>query len=250
MSGSLSVIPEITRVTIRQLLGRRRTLLLLLLGALPLLLALIFRLANQIDIRSFTDGVFDPISMSVVLPLTAVLFGTGAFGAEQDEGTILYLLAKPIPRWVVILAKALAAAALSVILTVASVALAGVVELLPAGADGVAATEAYVATMIVGSLCYVALFIALSLFTRRALLIGIGYVLVWETALSSLLPGIANFSVRQYALGVADAFYQLHPDPARVSPTTALTLALILVVLASVLSTRRLMRFELPGGSD
>ena len=38
--------------------------------------------------------------MTIVLPLAAVLFGTGAFGAENDEGTILYLLAKPISRWV------------------------------------------------------------------------------------------------------------------------------------------------------
>ena len=63
--------------------------------------------------------------------------------------------------------------------------------------------------MVVGSLCYVALFLALSLFTRRALVIGIGYSLVWEGALSSLLPGIANLSVRQYALGAGDGFYQL-----------------------------------------
>jgi len=101
--------------------------------------------------------------------------------------------------------------------------------------------------MVVGSLCYVTLFLTLSLFTRRALVLGIGYSLVWEGALSSLLPGIANLSVRQYALGAADSFYQLHTEAARLSPTTALTLSAILIVVALALATWRLMRFELSG---
>lgn len=250
MSSSVSAFPEIVRVTVRQMLGRRRTVLLVLLAALPVLLAVIYRVAGQIDIRSFTDAVFDVVSMTIVLPLAAVLFGTGAFGAEQDEGTILYLLAKPVPRWIVVVAKTFAAAVLALVMTVGSVLLAGIIELLPAGADGASATEAYVAAMVVGSLCYVALFVALSLFTRRALVIGIGYTLVWEGALSSLLPGIANLSIRQYALGVADGVFRLHPDPSRLPPTTALTLSVLLIVVAFALSTRRLMRFELPGGTD
>jgi ABC-2 type transport system permease protein len=249
-SASISVFPEIFRVTVRQLLGRRRTLLLLLLAALPVLLAFVFRAANETDVRAFTRGVFEPVSMTIVLPLAAVLFGTGAFGAEVDDGTILYLLAKHVSCWVVVFAKALAAATLTVGMTVVSVFLAGVVELLPAGADGVSATEAYVVAMVVGSLCYVAVLVALSLFTRRALIIGIGYTLVWEGALSSLLPGIANLSIKQYAIGAGDALYQLHSGPARLSPTTAFTLSAIVIVAALAIATWRLMRFELSGGSD
>ncbi len=250
MTGWLTAFVEIVRLTFRQQLGRRRTLLLVLLAALPPLLALIFRAFGEVDVSRFTSRVFDLVSLTIVLPLATVLFGTGAFGAENDEGTILYLLAKPISRWVMVAAKAFAAVALSLVLTVASVLVAGAIELVPAGSDGVSATEAYVAAMVVGSLCYVVLFLTLSLFTRRALVIGIGYSLVWEGALSSLLPGIANLSVRQYALGVADGFYQLHVQAARLSPTTALTLSAILIVVALALATWRLMRFELSGSTD
>jgi ABC-2 type transport system permease protein len=250
MSASISVLPEVVRITVRQLLGRRRTLLLLLLAALPVLLAVIYRVAGQIDVLSYTEQVFDTVSLTIVLPLAAVLFGTGAFGAEADEGTILYLLAKPVSRWIIVAAKAFAAAALTIGLTVASVVLAGAVELFPAGSAGVSATEAQAGAMIVGSLCYVALFVPLSLFTRRALVIGIGYTLVWEGALSNLLPGIANLSVRQYALGVGDGISQLHSQPASLSPTTALILAAVLIVAGFAVATWRLMRFELSGSND
>jgi ABC-2 type transport system permease protein len=248
--GSIAAIPEIARVTFRQLLGRRRTLLLILLAALPVLLALAFRVAGQTDIERFSRRVFDTITITILLPLVGILFGSGAFGAEIDDGTIVYLLAKPIPRWVVVAAKAMSAMAVAVLLTGASAALAGLIDLVPAGNDGVLATEAQVLAMVVGSVCYVALFLALSLFTRRALVIGIGYMLVWEGALSFMLPGIANLSIRQYALGASSAIYRLPLQETRLSSDTAFILSGVLVVAALVVATWRLMRFELPGGSD
>ncbi len=241
---------EIARITVRQMLGRRRTVLLVLLAAIPPLLALVYRLANQTDVNAFTNDVFDSLSLSVVLPLAAVLFGSSAFGAELDEGTIVYLLAKPVPRWLMVAAKASAAATLALVMSVASVVAIGLIELIPSSSDGVAATEAYVGAMVMGSLCYVAVFVALSLFTRRALAIGIAYSLVWEGILSSLLPGIANLSIRQYSLGVADWFFQLHTEKARLGPDTALVLGTIVIVAALAIAVWRLQRFELPGGAD
>jgi len=248
--GSIAAIPEIARVTARQLLGRRRTLLLVLLATLPVLLAVAFRLGDQTGVQQFTRRIYDTVSMTILLPLVAILFGSGAFGAEIDEGTVVYLLAKPVPRWMIVAAKALSATAMAILLTGAATVLAGAIDLGPAGNDGVLATEAQLLSMVVGSACYVSLFLALSLFTRRALVIGIGYMLVWEGALSVLLPGIANLSIRQYALGAAAVIYKLPVEEARLSAETAVLLSAILVVLALVVATWKLMRFELPGGSD
>jgi ABC-2 type transport system permease protein len=248
--GSLEAGLEIWRVTLRQLLGRRRTILLVLLSLVPVLLAVAFRAAQVTDVSSYTSDVFDPLYVPTLLPIVAVLFGTGAFGAEIEDGTIVYLMAKPVSRFVIVIAKALSAVSVAALLTLSSVALVAVIELLPAGSQGGTVALAYAAAMIVGCLCYTCVFMALSLFTRRALVIGIGYMLVWEAGLSSLLPGISNLSIRQYALGVADGVTQLHSEASRLPPTTALTLSAILVVAALALATWRLMRFELPGSSD
>jgi ABC-2 type transport system permease protein len=248
--GSIAAMPEIARVTLRQLLGRRRTLLLVLLSTLPVLLALAFRVAGETEIERFSRRIFDTISMTILLPLVAILFGSGAFGAEIDDGTIVYLLAKPVPRWVVVASKALSAIAIAILLTGGSTALAGFIDMVPAGGNGVLATEAQVLAMVVGSACYVSLFLALSLFTRRALVIGIGYMLVWEGALSLMLPGIANLSIRQYSLGAATAIYNLPLQETRLSAETAFLLVGVLVVASLAIATWRLMRFELPGGSD
>jgi len=247
---SMAAVPEIARVTLRQLLGRRRTVLLLLLAAVPVLMAVVYRAAGVNDVDSFAGAVLYGMSVTILLPIVAVLFGTAAFGAEIEDGTIVYLLAKPVSRWATILAKLVSTAGVTVLLSGASVLLASAIALIDTGEHGAEATRAFLAAMIVGSVCYVALFLALSLFTRRALLIGLVYVLVWEGALSSLLPGIANLSVRQYSLGVASSFVHMKSDMGSLAPDTALVLSVMLVAVAVVLATWRLMRFELPGGTD
>ena len=247
---SVAAVPLMGRITLRQLLGRRRTILLVLLAAVPVLLAVVFRAANDADMAGFASGVLDAVAVTLLLPIMAVLFGTAAFGAEIEDGTILYLLAKPISRWAVVAAKFLGAGGVTALLGLLSVLVSGAIVLSPLGEPGAEATRAFLAAMFVGSICYVAVFLTLSLFTRRALLIGLVYVLVWEGALSALLPGIANLSIRQYALGVANAFWQMKPEEARLSPSTALPLAIIVVVAALAIATWKLMRFELPGGSD
>lgn len=247
---SVVVIPAIVHVTLRQLLGRRRAILLLLLAGVPVLLAIVMRFAGLEDVDGFASSVLDLIAVTLILPIVAVLFGTAAFGAEIEDGTIVYLMAKPVSRWAIVVAKLIGTAGVTAALMIGSVLVSSAIELLPLGERGLQATEAYVAAMAVGSICYVSLFIALSLFTRRALLIGFGYMLIWEGALSNLLPGIANLSIRQYSLGVGQIFYDLHEREARLEPATALPLALILVVVTLILATRRLMRFEISGSGD
>jgi ABC-2 type transport system permease protein len=250
LTRSVAAVPLIIQVTLRQLLGRRRTILLGLLAAVPVLLALVFWAAGHATVHDFASGVLDAVGVTLLLPIVAVLFGTAAFGAEIEDGTVVYLLAKPISRWAIVLAKLIGAAGMTAILTMVSVLVSGAIVLAPLGEDGAAATRAFVAATAVGSICYVSLFLALSLFTRRALVIGIGYMLVWEGALSFMLPGIANLSIRQYALGASAAIYQLPVEEARLSASTALILSAVLVVVSLSIATWRLMRFEMPGGSD
>jgi ABC-2 type transport system permease protein len=248
--GSIMAIPEIVRITLRQLIGRRRAVLLVLLAAVPILLALLFRAAKVEDVEGFSGGILDAVALTLLLPLVAILFGTAAFGAEIEDGTVVYLLAKPVARWAIVAAKLIATVGVTAALTASSVLLAGVIALMPLGESGAEATRAYVAAMIVGSACYASVFLAISLFTRRSLVVGIGYWLIWEGALSTLLPGIANLSVRQYALGIANAFFQMKPEEARLAPSTALPLVLILLAGAFVIATWRLTRFELTGSGD
>jgi ABC-2 type transport system permease protein len=237
----------IARITLRQLLSRRRTLLLLLLGGVLVLAAGIFRLAGE-EARAlhFTSGLLGSLGIGTLMPLVALIFGTGAIGAEIEDGTAIFLLAKPINRATVVLTKLAVAAVCSAALTCGPMLLAG---LIAAGGLGEGLVLGMVGGAAIGSLLYCSIFVALSLVTGRALVFGLAYVLIWEGLLAGLFAGTRTFSVRQITLALGDAIGGIPKEvfEAQVTLTAAIVVGAALLVIATVIAIRRLGRFEISG---
>jgi len=233
---------EIARVTLRALLGRRRTILMLLLAAIPVLMGLLVR-ANGSGISN-VGTTLDGLVIRIVLPLVALVFGTAALGSELEDGTGVHLLTKPIRRSTIVLAKVAVAGTLTAILIVPSTVLAAL--LLGRSGVGTDAALGLGVGVLVGSYVYVAVFAALSVLTSRGLIIGLGYALIWEGLLAGLLPGSQAFSVREYVRGIAEL----------VSPSTiesmvgggGLVFAAVALVGAIVVGSVRLAAYEVRGG--
>jgi ABC-2 type transport system permease protein len=238
----MSVIAPLVEVTLRGLLGRRRTLLLALLAGLPVLIALLIRVSGG---RPDADRVLDALVVRIVMPLVALVLGTAAIGSEIDDGTAVYLMIKPIARWRIVLSKALVAAGLTAALIVPSVVLTGL--LLGGGSDSTTTVVAFALACLAGGSAYAAAFMTLSLFTSRALLVGLGYTLIWEGVLSGLLEGTRFLSIRQATLGLASALGADLPDDALAPDVSVLVLGVVLVG-SLTLATWRLSRFEIRGG--
>lgn len=238
----------IARITLRQLLSRRRTLLLVLLSALLLLVALIRRLSGASDGTDtrFTADLLDLLGVGVLMPLVALLFGTGAMGAELEDGTAVYLLAKPISRLSVAVTKLTVAVVCSLLLTSVPIFLAGLI------AGGSAATSlaiGFAVASAIGTAVYCTVFLALSLVTSRAFIFGLAYVLIWEGFLAGLFPGTRTFSVHQQTLAFAQAIANPPSDvfKADLALGTAAAVAAVIAVLAFAIALRRMMRLEIAG---
>jgi ABC-2 type transport system permease protein len=227
------------------LLGRRRTVLLGLLGALLVGVATIYRITDPTgaDAVRFTGRLLADFGLGVLLPLVAVIVGTAALGSELEDGTIVYLLAKPLARWRIVAAKLVVAWLLVVVLVGVPMALAGVVA--SGGDPGLAL--AYAVAAAVAGLEYTAIFLALSLVTGRALVSGLAYVVIWEGAVAGLFDGTRILSVRQHALAVGDAIGGSGSVPANLTLASALAVGAIVTVAATIIAVRRLERTELRG---
>lgn len=227
------------------LLGRRRTVLLVLLGALIVGMAAIYRLTDpaEADAARFTGRLLADFGLGVLLPLVAVIVGTAAIGSELEDGTIVYLLAKPLARWRIVAAKLLVAWLLVVGLVAVPILIAGLVA---SGGDldlGVA----YATAATLGGLEYTAIFLALSLISGRALVIGLAYVVIWEGAIAGLFAGTRILSVRQHALSVGDAIGGNGTVTADLALASALVVAGVVTGMATLVAIRRLERVELRG---
>ncbi len=240
------MILTIAAVTIRSLLSRRRSLLLALLAVLPIAVALLVRLSGRVGpgLDAITDIVLDRLVITTLVPLAALVFGTTALGAELDDGTAIFLLVKPIARWRIVAAKLAVAVTLTVLLTAPAAFVAGAILL--ADGPGLAVPIGAAVGTAVGAATYATIFLALSLITTRALPVGLVYVLVWEGILAGLFEGTRVLSVRQYALGIAEAIgHPDNPDPSLLDGRTALLLAALAVGIAVAIAVRRLITFEI-----
>jgi ABC-2 type transport system permease protein len=231
-------------LTARALLNRRRTLLLALLGVLLVIATVVYRLGNPAGTESLdvTRALLADFGLGVLLPLVAVIVGTAALGSELDDGTVVYLLAKPVPRWRIVLVKLAVAWFVVVLLVVPATVVAGLI-----GHDEPGLAVAYAVAATVGALEYTALFLALSLITSRALIVGLAYVMVWEGAVAALFAGTRILSVRQHALAVAEAVGGESAAQAELAVGIAVAVAIAVTILAVWLAIRRLERVELRG---
>jgi len=233
-------------LTLRQQVFRKSTLLLVGLALLPVLVALLFRLTdNEENPQTWTSEVlYRGLIVTAVLPLTALMFGTSVIGDEMEDGTAIYLLTKPIPRWEILLPKLIAPWLLTAALIVASTVVSGLLAIDSGGRDVVFGAAI---AMLLGSAVYTTLFVMLSVVSTHALIIGLVYVFIWEGAVSGIFEGVRYLSVRHYTLGVADWASGKVPNTfdAYVGGVTALMLMAIVTVVAAIMAEQRLQQAEI-----
>ena len=238
------MIPTLASITLRGLVNRRRTLLLALVGLIMVVVAFLIGLSASSESRAqeLTGRVLGDFGLGVLLPLVAVIVGTAAIGSELEDGTIIYLLSKPIPRWLVVVVKLLVVWLVVVALVAPAMLLAGIL-----GAGDASLAVAYAVAAIVGAIVYGAVFVAVSVITSRALIIGLAYVVIWEGVVAGLFAGTRLISIRQHALAVADALGPEGTVPAELDPLVGLIVAAVVTVLAALVAVRRLETVELRG---
>jgi ABC-2 type transport system permease protein len=240
----VTAFTAIVTVTLRGLLGRRRMILLLLLAALPVIVGLIIRLGGG---RADAAGILDTLGIRTVLPLVALVIGTAVIGSEVEDGTLVYLLVKPIARWKTALAKLLVAAGLTIALTVPPLVLTGVL-VGGTGGDSLSVTFGFALAAIAGGAAYAVAFAALGAVTSRALVVGLVYTLLWEGVLAGLLEGTRFLSIRQATLGLAAALSGADVGVDPLAPVVAVAIVVVAIVGGFVVATLALRRFEIRGG--
>ena len=191
--------PTVARLTYRALLGRRRAAILFVLPVLLVAIALAVRAFAGAD-DQVASGVLGGFAIATMVPLIGVIAGTGAIGPEIDDGSIVYLLAKPVKRPTIIFTKLIVSVGVTMVFSALPTLIAGFIL----NGNGRQIAVAYTIAALVASIAYSALFLLLGTVSRHAVVFGLVYALVWEALFGSLVPGARTLSVQQWSLALAE----------------------------------------------
>jgi ABC-2 type transport system permease protein len=237
----------IYRLTVRMLLRGKRPIGLAILPLLAVLLAVADR-AMRTDVIAETRyaSLAETLFLSTAVSIVSLVLGASSIGDERDDGSILLVVATPIPRRAIILSKL--AAASTAVLVLCGPALAACIAIGLGSAATARAVLWSAAALIFCGVAYSALFLVLALISGRPVLIGLIYIVLWEGSVATFAPQAGWLSVGAYgramiAAGLPGAGRSHVPS---ISGSGAVLVLAIAVTLFAALATRRLSQVELP----
>ena len=218
---------------------------------LPCLGAVVFGLlaytVNDTAERAFANVAAEGI-FGLVVPIAALIIGDSVLGAEVRAGTFHFTWLSPAPTWQIVVGRWLGGSLVALVTIAPSCALAAVVAGVPESAG-----PAFLAAA-VGSVSYVAIFIAIGCLTRRAAVWSLAFVFFVERLLGAALTGVAQLSPtwESRAIFVAyidDAPNRLIREGIPQGGAAIFRLALVTVV-ALALADWRMRHMRIVGASD
>jgi len=233
-------------LTRRQLFAKQRLFVAIGLMLVPSLIASIYRFTTDdptADAIGFLSMMSRAIGRGATLPITAPVFGTSASGGAVEDGTLIYLMVKPVPRWKLTLSKYTVAVVATLAVVVLAILLAWA---LTPGNTPIRVPLSYATGSAVGAVLYSAIFVTLGMTSRRALALGLLYIIAFENVLSRNVVGAKSLSVREFSLAVckkAVGTAAEFTDPT-VSMGTVWIMGMIFLVAALATGVFKLQRYE------
>lgn len=223
------------RVFLSSIVTKGRIVGLLALGAVAVVVGFAIG-ANQASDK-IDDGtlMIANLGLSLVTPVVTLVLASAVLGDPNEDGTLVYLWLRPVPRWH--LAVCAIGAALTIALPIVVVPLTIAAAATKAGGALVGATAASCAVAVVA---YTGIFTFLGLRVKRAMAWGLAYILVWEGFVARAGAGAQFVSVRAHTVSLLARMADGPRHLVHSSTATAIAVPIAGAVIAGYFTVRRL----------
>ena len=231
------------RLTLRSLFSGRRILALALLALVPVIAAAVFAAGGDVEPELFWARLVQRLAIPTITAFIAIVIGASAIADEREDGTILYLASTPLSRLTLVVTKIAAAWTATLVLVVPATLASGAIAL---GGDADASQLVWpLVGIVLAALCYCAVAAWLSMVVRRAVVIGVLYILLWEGSIATFAASADRFSIAAYGRAIAVEGV-IDVNAPGVSALVAVVILGIVSALAIWAAARRMVRTELP----
>ncbi|WP_446664884.1 ABC transporter permease [Flexivirga sp. B27] len=185
----------ILRLGLRSLFGRARVWLMIAMPVILLALAAVTSATASGDLApDSAQNFLNVFGIGVVIPVVALVATTTLISSEFDDGSIIYLLTKPVSRMSIIASKSVIVLGAGLVFGALMMFLAGLVMVGGAGSVAVGALVGGV----VSTVAYVGIFTALATLMKRSIVGCLLFWLLWESTVSSLFSPVKWLSARAW----------------------------------------------------
>ena len=235
---------SVYRMTLQQLSGRWRLLVMTVLAAMPVVIAVLMLHSDDApSVQEFETAILSAMLAGSIAPLVVLAIAAPAFANEIEDRTLANLTLSPIPRWQIVVPKLLATLTIAGPFIAASALATSYVAFL----GDVRAVVAVTVSCLVGVALYAAAFVWLGLVTTQAIGLSLLYIVLWEGFFSGFVSGVRLLSIRHHAIALMHGL-----DPRRFASGDHLGLSAAIATSTIVfgglvlLSVRRLRRMDVP----
>lgn len=232
------------QITLRQLTGRWRLLIMAVLATMPVAITTLMLQSSQApSVEDFELVVLNTMLSGSITPLVVLAIAGGAFANEIEDRTLANITLSPLPRWKIVWAKLLGVLTVAGPFIVTSAFLTGYVGFTSDPTAAIAIAASAVAALAL----YGAFFTWLGLKTTYAIGVGLLYIMLWEGFITGFVSGARVLSIRHYAVA-----WMYHLDPRRFAQDVHPGLPALIIVSAIAfagfvwLAVRRLRSMDIP----
>lgn len=237
----MSAITTVFGVTRREQVSPARLAALGALGLVAVVVGLAIGLGDVSDRLEAATRFVNAFGLSLYVPVVALVFASASLGDPAEDGSLVYLWLRPVARWRIVAGAWLATMAVAAPMALLPLVVAAVAS--RGGGDLVWGTG--LAT-VVGLVAYTGIFTWLGLRTRRALVWGLAYILLWEGFVALAGDTAARLAVRSYTRSILAEATGESLRLATIDPTVAVVVPVLVGLAGLALATARLRRMEVP----
>jgi ABC-2 type transport system permease protein len=225
------------RVMLRAQLTRARVIGLLALGSIGVITGFAIGASELVDHQLAGARFVDTFGLALLAPVATLVFASAALGDPHEDGTLVYLWLRPVPRWKIVAVAVVSSIVVTWPIVVVPLVLAAMAT---GSADDLVTGTMFAATLAI--VAYSAVFVALGLVVRRALMWGLLYILIWEGFVAQANASAARLAIRSYTRSLFAEVSEVYLRRADIALAAAWIVPLAVAIVAVVYASIRLAR--------
>jgi hypothetical protein len=160
---------------------------------------------ERLTIKRFYLDILSQLHIRILLPLIGLFYAAGVISDEKEKGNLVYVLTRPVSRPLIPVLKFVSSFLVAAVAVVIGI-LATFFLLLGTPEKDIGFLTTPLLISLISLFVYGSFFILVGVLVERPYLIGLGWVIGWETIAGNFVPWVRNMTLSHHLLNAINGW--------------------------------------------